>query len=114
MSALKRVLVSLLIVLLVSGGVDCQTLYEKVIEETESKYESVYNKPFDPRVDFYVNPTGEWTFQGNEAYEVYIDAMAQSLEDLPSNYGDIPFWKSREFGFVIGVTMTTALFLLIP
>lgn len=99
---IKQLMV-LLVILFLSAGNASETHYSKLIKSLENKYEIKYQRKFEPKLRFYDSVIDGYTFEGNEDYEIYIDAMRTQLEQPVVE----PMWyETFQSGFVCGTAVT--------
>ena len=104
----KQVLGILLIVLLTAQSVIAETgsktLYDVALERLEKKIQKKYHRPASLSIYMFDEEDEDgYTFKGNEDYEIYIDAMAQTLEDHPADTKDMPFYQQPFAYFAYGI-----------
>jgi len=101
-------LVGLLIVASPSVAKDSKTLYEDTIHKVRIKYELKYKRAFNPSYldNYFVSNNVQYTFAGNEDYEILIDGMMDRMESIDMEDLEpkkIEWYESKEFGFIIGI-----------
>ena len=100
---MKRLLTVLLVGLLISAGNASETPYNKLIKTLETKYQIKYQRKFEPKLRFYDETINGYTFEGNEDYEIYIDAMRTQLEEP---LRETQWYETFQSGFVCGTAVT--------
>lgn len=105
---MRKILSVLLIALLIAhvaiAETGSKTLYDVALERLEKKIQKKYNRPLS--LGLYVFDAEDedgYTFKGNEDYEIYIDTMAQVLEDHPADTKDMPFYQQPFAYFAYGI-----------
>ena len=88
-----------------------KTLYERTINDLQVNYKAEYGREINPIATEYNLVSGniEYTYLMNKDYEIYIDTLQTVMEDIDLSDLEpykIPFYKTSEFGFVMGVVTT--------
>jgi len=113
--SLTRLLILLLIVANLQGASVSKTLYDDTIERLKVRYGSTYNRKINPHFLEYSLVTGnvEYSALIDEDYEIFIDTLMQRMQDIEMEDLEpkkIEWYESKEFGFVVGVLTSYAIY----
>lgn len=107
---MKKILAIVLIMLYLTTALSAEnaskSLYDVAQDRLEKKFKLKYKREYDPQIYFYARPDSDgYTFSANEDYEIYIDTMAQVLEDHQalSSEVDTPFYQQPFAYFAYGI-----------
>jgi hypothetical protein len=87
---------------------------EKAVNDSVNRNANgIEDRVFDPQIYIYNNDPSGWCATVNNDYLRGVVTVFEAADLIPAKTPKIPFYESKEFGFVVGVLSTAVLIYLI-
>lgn len=90
-----------------------ESFLSAIQEKLEEQILSIEDRVFDPQIYIYNNDPSGWCATVNNDYLRGVVTVFEAADLIPAKAPKIPFYESKEFGFVVGVLSTAVLIYLI-